>query len=45
MTWLEDAIPSQVIDELMGHASDHRDRSAGGSPVERIYRPAMPGEA
>ena len=30
-TWLEDAaIPSRVIDELMGHTSGRRDRGAGG---------------
>jgi integrase len=35
-TWLEDAaIPSRVIDELMGHASGRRDRIAGGSPMGR----------
>jgi integrase len=33
-TWLEDAaIPSRVIDELMGHTSGRRDRAAGGSPM------------
>jgi Phage integrase family len=33
-TWLEDAaIPSRVIDELMGHASGRRDHAAGGSPM------------
>jgi integrase len=42
-TWLEDAaIPSRVIDELMGHASGHRDRSAGGSPMGRVYRETTP---
>ena len=31
-TWLEDAaIPSRVIDELMGHASGHRDRGLGAA--------------
>jgi integrase len=31
-TWLEDAaIPSRVIDELMGHASGRRDRGAGAT--------------
>jgi integrase len=39
-TWLEDAaIPSRVIDELMGHASD---RGAGGSPMGRVYRETTP---
>jgi integrase len=38
-TWLEEAaIPSRVIDELMGHASGRRDRGAGGSPMGRVYR-------
>jgi integrase len=42
-TWLEDAaIPSRVIDELMGHASGDRDRGAGGSPMGRIYRETTP---
>jgi len=42
-TWLEDAgIPSRVIDELMGHAAGRRDRSAGGSPVGRVYRETTP---
>jgi integrase len=42
-TWLEDAaIPSRVIDELMGHASGHRDRGAGGSPMGRVYRETTP---
>jgi integrase len=42
-TWLEDAaIPSRVIDELMGHASDRRDRGAGGSPMGRAYRETTP---
>jgi integrase len=42
-TWLEDAaIPSRVIDELMGHASGRRDRGAGGSPMGRIYRETTP---
>jgi integrase len=41
-TWLEEAaIPSRVIDELMGHAS-RRDRSAGGSPMGRVYRETTP---
>jgi integrase len=42
-TWLEDAaIPSRVIDELMGHASGRRDRGAGGSPMGRVYRETTP---
>jgi hypothetical protein len=45
-TWLEDAaIPSRVIDELMGHASGHRDPGAGGaggSPMGRVYRETTP---
>jgi integrase len=42
-TWLEDAaIPSRVIDELMGHASGHRERGAGGSPMGRVYRETTP---
>jgi integrase len=42
-TWLEDAgIPSRVIDELMGHAGDRRDRGAGGSPMGRVYRETTP---
>jgi integrase len=42
-TWLEDAaIPSRVIDELMGHASGHRDRGASGSPMGRVYRETTP---
>ena len=40
-TWLDDAIPSQVIDELMGHASGRRDRGAGGGRVYRETTPAM----
>jgi hypothetical protein len=40
---LEDAaIPSRVIDELMGHAGGRRDRGAGGSPMGRIYRETTP---
>jgi hypothetical protein len=31
-----------VIDELMGHASGRRDRSAGGSPMGRVYRETTP---
>ena len=42
-TWLEDAaIPSRVIDELMGHANGRRDRGAGGSPMGRVYRETTP---
>jgi integrase len=42
-TWLEDAgIPSRVIDELMGHAGGRQDRSAGGSPMGRVYRETTP---
>jgi integrase len=42
-TWLEDAaIPSRVIDELMGHASGRRDHGAGGSPMGRVYRETTP---
>ena len=42
-TWLEDAaIPSRVIDELMGHASGRRDHAAGGSPMGRVYRETTP---
>jgi integrase len=42
-TWLEDAaIPSRVIDELMGHSSGRRDRGAGGSPMGRVYRETTP---
>ena len=42
-TWLEDAaIPSRVIDELMGHASGRRDRGAGGSAMGRVYRETTP---
>jgi hypothetical protein len=42
-TWLEDAaIPSWVIDELMGHVSGRRDRGAGGSPMGRVYRETTP---
>jgi integrase len=42
-TWLEEAaIPSRVIDELMGHASGHRDRGAGGSAMGRVYRETTP---
>jgi integrase len=42
-TWLEEAaIPSRVIDELLDHASSHRDRGAGGSPMGRLYRETTP---
>jgi integrase len=42
-TWLEDAgVPSRVIDELMGHSGGRRDRSAGGSPMGRVYRETTP---
>jgi integrase len=42
-TWLEDAaIPSRIIDELMGHASDRHDRGGGGSPMGRVYRETTP---
>jgi integrase len=42
-TWLEDAaIPSRIIDELMGHASGRHDRSGGGSPMGRVYRETTP---
>src|SRR5262245_66509301 len=42
-TWLEDAaIPSRVIDELMGHTSGRPDHAAGGSPMGRIYRETTP---
>jgi integrase len=42
-TWLEEAaIPSRVIDELMGHASGRRDRGAGGSPMGQVYRETTP---
>jgi integrase len=41
--WLEDAaIPSRVIDELMGHAGGRRDRGAAGSPMGRVYRETTP---
>jgi len=42
-TWLEEAaIPSRVIDELMGHAGGRRDRGAGGSSMGRVYRETTP---
>jgi integrase len=42
-TWLEDAaIPSRVIDELMGHTGGRRDHAAGGSPMGRVYRETTP---
>jgi hypothetical protein len=34
--------PSRVIDELLGHASGHRDHGAGGSPMGRVYRETTP---
>jgi integrase len=41
-TWLEDAaIPSRVIDELMGHAGG-RHAGAAGSPMGRVYRETTP---
>ena len=41
-TWLEEAaIPSRVIDELMGHTGGRRDRGAG-SPMGRVYRETTP---
>jgi integrase len=44
-TWLEDAaIPSRVIDELMGHASGRRDRSTASSTMGRVYRETTPGD-
>jgi hypothetical protein len=40
---MEDAaIPSRVIDELMGHSGGRRDRGAGGSPMGRVYRETTP---
>jgi integrase len=42
-TWLEEAaIPSRVIDELMGHAGGRRDRGAGSSPMGRVYWETTP---
>jgi len=42
-TWLEDAaIPSRVIDELMGHAGGRRDRGGGASPMGRVYLETTP---
>ena len=42
-SWLEEAaIPSRVIDELMGHASGRRDRGVGGSTMGRVYRETTP---
>jgi hypothetical protein len=42
-TWLEAAaIPSRMIDELMGHVGGRRDRGAAGSPMERVYRETTP---
>jgi integrase len=41
-TWLEDAaIPSRIIDELMGHAGG-RHAGAAGSPMGRVYRETTP---
>jgi hypothetical protein len=38
-TWLEDAaIPSRVIDELMGHSGGRRSGGGDGSPMGRVYR-------
>jgi integrase len=42
-TWLEDAaIPSRVIDELMGHSGDRHGQSGAGSPMGRVYRETTP---
>jgi integrase len=42
-TWLEEAaIPSRVIDELMGHAGGRRGQGSGGSPMGRVYRETTP---
>ena len=42
-TWLEDAaIPSRVIDELMGHAGGRPSPGSGGSPMGRVYRETTP---
>jgi integrase len=42
-TLLEDAaIPSRVINELMGHASGRYDRGADGSPMgSRLIHPVL----
>jgi integrase len=41
-TWLEDAaIPSRVIDELMGHSGGQH-AGAAGSPMGRVYRETTP---
>jgi hypothetical protein len=42
-TWLEDAaIPSRVIDELMGHSGGRRTGGGDGSPMGRVYRETTP---
>jgi integrase len=42
-TWLEEAaIPSRVIDELMGHSGDRHGQSGAGSPMGRVYRETTP---
>jgi CHAD domain/Phage integrase family len=42
-TWLEEAaIPSRVIDELMGHAGGRRSGGGDGSPMGRVYRETTP---
>ena len=42
-TWLEEAaIPSRVIDELMGHTGGRRQGGASGSPMGRVYRETTP---
>jgi integrase len=42
-TWLEDAaLPSRVIDELMGHTGGRRQGGASGSPMGRVYRETTP---
>ena len=33
---------ARVIDELMGHASGHRDRGVAGSPMGQVYRETTP---
>jgi integrase len=41
-TWLEDAaIPSRVIDDLMGHSGGGHGQG-GGSPMSRVYRETTP---
>ena len=45
-TWLEEAaIPSRVIDELMGHASGRRDPGTGGSPMGGVLPGDDPSDA